>query len=107
VLDLAGPAERTGKARGTDLLDGTVTLPFIRARESVPGLGSLDMRALDAAAAEELCDRIAATGALDEVRADARRRVDAAKSSLMRSPLDDERRALLEMVADGVVERYS
>ena len=27
VLDVTGPAERTGKARGTDLLDGTVTLP--------------------------------------------------------------------------------
>ena len=27
VLDVAGPPERTGKALGTDLLDGTVTLP--------------------------------------------------------------------------------
>ncbi|HTE63971.1 MAG TPA: polyprenyl synthetase family protein [Solirubrobacteraceae bacterium] len=27
VLDVSGPAERTGKHRGTDLLDGTVTLP--------------------------------------------------------------------------------
>src|SRR5207253_8045858 len=25
VLDVSGPVERTGKARGTDLLDGTVT----------------------------------------------------------------------------------
>ena len=33
VLDVSGPVERTGKARGTDLLDGTVTLPFILARE--------------------------------------------------------------------------
>ena len=31
VLDVVGPPERTGKARGTDLLDGTVTLPLIRA----------------------------------------------------------------------------
>ena len=31
VLDVSGPAERTGKHRGTDLLDGTVTLPFILA----------------------------------------------------------------------------
>jgi hypothetical protein len=29
VLDVSGPAERTGKHRGTDLLDGTVTLPLI------------------------------------------------------------------------------
>ena len=33
VLDVTGPPERTGKARGTDLLDGTVTLPLILARE--------------------------------------------------------------------------
>ena len=31
VLDVSGPAERTGKHRGTDLLDGTITLPFILA----------------------------------------------------------------------------
>ena len=36
VLDVSGPVERTGKARGTDLLDGTVTLPFILARERDP-----------------------------------------------------------------------
>ena len=36
VLDVAGPPERTGKARGTDLLDGTVTLPLILAAERDP-----------------------------------------------------------------------
>ena len=35
VLDVTGPPERTGKARGTDLLDGTVTLPLILARRLV------------------------------------------------------------------------
>ena len=38
VLDVSGPVERTGKSRGTDLLDGTVTLPFILARERDPEL---------------------------------------------------------------------
>ena len=37
VLDVAGPPERTGKARGTDLLDGTVTLPLIEAAAADPG----------------------------------------------------------------------
>jgi geranylgeranyl pyrophosphate synthase len=32
VLDVSGPVERTGKPRGTDLLEGTVTLPLILAR---------------------------------------------------------------------------
>ena len=29
ILDVTGPPERTGKPRGADLLDGTVTLPLI------------------------------------------------------------------------------
>ena len=40
VLDVSGPAERTGKHRGTDLLDGTVTLPLILA-ERRPGSAQL------------------------------------------------------------------
>ena len=40
VLDVSGPAERTGKHRGTDLLDGTVTLPLILARERDPELAT-------------------------------------------------------------------
>ena len=46
-----GPAERTGKHRGTDLLDGTVTLPLILARERDPELRSLDLRAVRTPAA--------------------------------------------------------
>jgi geranylgeranyl pyrophosphate synthase len=107
VLDVTGPPERTGKARGTDLLDGTVTLPLIRARERDPSLAELDLRVLDEAAAAAACDRIAATGALDEVRTAARDRVDAAKRALTDAPVGAEQRRLLELVADGVVERYS
>jgi geranylgeranyl pyrophosphate synthase len=107
VLDVAGPAERTGKARGTDLLDGTVTLPLISARERDPELAKLDLHTLDAQTAEAACDRIAATGALEDVRADARGRVERAKEALRSAPLDEDRRGLLTMVADGVVERYS
>ncbi len=107
VLDITGPADRTGKARGTDLLDGTVTLPMILARERDPSLAAVDLRALEAASAASLCDRIAATGALDDVRADARGRVEVAKDALSEAELDDQRRELLGLVADGVVERYS
>jgi geranylgeranyl pyrophosphate synthase len=106
VLDIAGPPERTGKARGTDLLDGTVTLPLILARQRDPGLAELDLRTLDPPAAEEVCDRIAATGALEEVRADARKRVALAKRALAGAGVDSERRELLSLLADGVVERY-
>jgi len=108
VLDVAGPAERTGKARGTDLLDGTVTLPLIVARERAPELAALDLRSLDARSAEAACDRIAATGALEEVRAGARARVDQAKRVVgSTEALNETQRRLLALVADGVVERYA
>jgi geranylgeranyl pyrophosphate synthase len=107
VLDVSGPPERTGKARGTDLLDGTVTLPLILAAEREPGLAAADLRSLDAAGAEALCDRIAATGALHEVRSRALEMVASAKSGLAGAGLDPERHRLLDLVADGVVQRYS
>ncbi len=107
VLDVSGPAERTGKARGTDLLDGTVTLPLILAAEADPGLREVDLRDLDPAAAEVLCDRIAATGALDPVRSRALEMVASAKSKLDSADFDAEQRQLLGLVADGVVQRYS
>ncbi len=91
VLDITGPSDRTGKARGTDLLDGTVTLPMIRARERDPSLAEIDLSGLDAESAAALCDRIAATGVLEEVRADARGRVEAAKAGACRTR--DARRA--------------
>jgi geranylgeranyl pyrophosphate synthase len=106
VLDVSGPAARTGKHRGTDLLDGTVTLPLILARERDPALARLDLRAVRTAAdAEAVCDAIAATGVLAAAREDAFRMVAAAKEGLPALP--DGQRAALELVADSVVDRYA
>jgi geranylgeranyl pyrophosphate synthase len=107
VLDVSGPVERTGKARGTDLLDGTVTLPLIDAAAADPSIREADLRALDASGAERLCDRIAATGALDRVRSRALELVGSAKGQLDGDAFDSEQRQLLGLVADGVVQRYS
>jgi geranylgeranyl pyrophosphate synthase len=104
VLDVSGPAERTGKHRGTDLLDGTVTLPFILARERDPSLQA--PAGMTPEQAEALCDRIAATGALDEARSRALELVAAAKRSLPDGRPGPQRRAL-DLVADSVVARYS
>ena len=106
VLDVTGPVERTGKARGTDLLDGTVTLPLIVALRRDPELAGVELRGLGEAEAEQICDRIAATGALEEVRAEALELVAEAKRSLAAAGIDEEQQQLLEMVADGVVDRY-
>jgi geranylgeranyl pyrophosphate synthase len=104
VLDVSGPVERTGKPRGTDLLDGTVTLPLILARER--GLGP-QPAVRSPQEAEALCDRIAATGALDEARRQALEYVRAAKDELAAIDLGPRQRRALELVADGVVERYA
>jgi geranylgeranyl pyrophosphate synthase len=106
VLDVSGPVERTGKTRGADLLDGTVTLPLILARTRDPWLADFDLAALrgpEQAAA--LCDRIAATGALHEARERALALVAEAKAALP-ALLPAERAVLLDLVADAVVERY-
>jgi geranylgeranyl pyrophosphate synthase len=107
VLDVSGPPERTGKARGTDLLDGTVTLPLIIAAERDPGIGTVDLRSLDADDAARLCDRIESSGALRQVRSRALEMVAEGKRRLGSAGFDAERRKLFDLVADGVVQRYS
>ena len=109
VLDVSGPPERTGKPRGTDLLDGTVTLPLILARGRDPGLRGARPASLDAAAGG---------GALRPHRGHRRARRGArrrrsrtwreAKAALAELDCPRERAArALELVADGVVERYA
>ena len=105
VLDVSGPPERTGKPRGTDLLDGTVTLPLIVARSRDAELAALDLRGITGAQAAAVCERIAATGALDVARERALALVAEAKAGL--EALTAPQRAALELAADGVVERYS
>jgi geranylgeranyl pyrophosphate synthase len=106
VLDVSGPAERTGKHRGTDLLDGTVTLPLILARERDPALAAVDLRGVRTPEqAERVCDAIAATGALEASREEALEMVEAAKAALPALP--EAQQGALELVADGVVDRYS
>jgi geranylgeranyl pyrophosphate synthase len=106
VLDVTGPAERTGKPRGADLLDGTVTLPLIIARERDSSLASVDLRSVRTAAdALSVCERIDATGALGIARERALALVAKAKQLL--PALGERQRVALELVADGVVERYA
>jgi geranylgeranyl pyrophosphate synthase len=106
VLDVSGPASRTGKARGTDLLDGTVTLPLILAGEREPQLAQLDLRALRTPQdAELVCERIAATGALEVAKERALAVVEEARAGLPELPAAQQH--ALELVAEGVVERYA
>jgi hypothetical protein len=57
------------------------------------------------AQAEAVCDAIVVTGVLEEAREDALAIVDAAKADL--PVLPEAQQGALELVADGVVDRYS
>ncbi|HZO58990.1 MAG TPA: polyprenyl synthetase family protein [Solirubrobacterales bacterium] len=102
LLDVSGPAERTGKHRGTDLLDGTVTLPLILADLELTDLRTVTTREQ----AEALCDRIAATGALEETRARATKLIADAKSTLNGKVEPSLERSLSD-VADRIADRYA
>ena len=107
LLDVSGPAARTGKHRGTDLLDGTVTLPLIIARRHDNVLATLDLREVTTRArAEEVCDRIAATDALAVTRSRAVDLVARAKSTL-RAGVGDRLEEALRGVADAIADRYA
>jgi geranylgeranyl pyrophosphate synthase len=106
VLDVTGPPERTGKPRGADLLDGTVTLPLIVARSRDAELADLDVRTVRTAAdAAWVCERIEATGALSVARERALELVAGGKETLPALP--ERQQNALALVADGVVERYA
>ena len=105
VLDLSGPPDQTGKSRGTDLLDGTVTLPSSTRARHDPSLRG--ERPENTTQAEALCDR-------------SRRRARSTSRASERSSSSPRRRTMLAMiqlaghqrrrstlVADGVVGRYS
>jgi geranylgeranyl pyrophosphate synthase len=106
ILDVSGPPERTGKPQGADLLDGTVTLPLIVARERDARLAAVDLRTVtDPDRAREICERISATGALEVARGQAFALVAGAKALL--PAMADGQRAALGLVAASVVERYT
>jgi octaprenyl-diphosphate synthase len=85
-------------------------LPLISARESDADLAALDLRQLatgNRQLALQVCDRIAATGALEAARERAMEYVRDAKDLLRELDLNVRQTRTLELVADGVVERYA
>jgi geranylgeranyl pyrophosphate synthase len=106
VLDVAGSPERTGKERGTDLIEGTTTLPLILAAAEDAELAALELSSVGTRDdAERICDRIVATDAIERSRRRAGELVSAAKVEL--DGVAPSTRELLELVADRVVTRFS
>jgi geranylgeranyl pyrophosphate synthase len=97
ILDCTGDTFETGKVPGTDLRDGTPTLPLLLAAREDPAVRA----ALAGGSLDGVLVRVAATGALERSRATAldyaRRARQAAGGAW--------RRAELEALADAVVDR--
>jgi len=97
ILDCAGDTSDTGKIPGTDLRDGTPTLPLILAAQEDEGVRA----ALAGGSLEGALVRVVSTGALDRSRSVALDYVAKAKASLAGAA----RRAELSALADLVVDR--
>jgi geranylgeranyl pyrophosphate synthase len=107
ILDCSGDEAATGKRPGTDVRDGTITLPLIYALEARPELAEILRRPGPSAADVDLVLRaVEETGALTRARADALRYIEDARAILTACPATVER-GLLEQVAAQVVDRYS
>ncbi len=99
ILDCAGDSEETGKIPGTDLRDGTPTLPLLLAAEQDP----IVREAIAGGPLDGVLVRVAATGALERSRQVALDYASKARCCLNGEP----RRTELETLADAVVHRSS
>ena len=99
VLDCSGETIETGKVPGTDLRDGTPTLPLLLAAQVDPVV----REALAGGPREGALIRVAASGALDRSRELALHYASQARSCLDGAPRRDE----LEALTRAVVERRS
>jgi geranylgeranyl pyrophosphate synthase len=98
ILDCTGEALETGKVTGTDLREGTPTLPLLLAAASDPMVGEA---LAGTASLDGVLVRVAASGALERSRAVALDYARTARAALDGVPA----RAELEALADAVVER--
>ena len=107
ILDFSGDEAHTGKRVGTDVKDGTITLPLVYALQARPDLQQLVAdRAKDEAEIAEVVAGVRASGALERSReaalafvAGALERLDACKGDIEKD--------LLREAAGRVVDRYS
>lgn len=107
ILDCSGELAHTGKVPGTDVRDGTITLPLIFALAAQPGLArALNRPGLGDDEVARVLRTVASTGALERARAGALGYIGEALTVLGRCP-DIVERELLEQVAAQVVDRYS
>ncbi len=109
ILDLTSEADNLGKAAGTDLLEGKITLPLIYLLASEPNLRPRIENVMltgryDDISREAIREKLTANGTLEKIRNDARRYADAARKSL--DVLGEtEYRVALEYIPSFVIDR--
>lgn len=106
ILDFTGDTGQTGKLIGTDLRDGTVNLPLIRALRIDPGLGEICRRIVadpDNDLVKEACRRVEDSGALDQAAAEAAGCVRLAWESL--AGIDELDTVSLSLIAEIAADR--
>jgi geranylgeranyl pyrophosphate synthase len=86
VLDCDGDPDTTGKALGTDLLDGTITLPLLLAAARDPDVAAVIRRGAAPADVLPTLARVAGTGALADARAEAARHASLALDARSAAP---------------------
>jgi geranylgeranyl diphosphate synthase type I len=108
VLDLTTPSEKLGKQRGSDLVEGKETVITLHARDNGVDVDELvgtdDPEAVDESTIDEAVTELEAAGSIDYARELASDLVASGKGRLERLP-DNESRALLEDIADFLIER--
>jgi geranylgeranyl pyrophosphate synthase len=106
ILDCDGRPDTTGKPLGTDLLDGTVTLPLLLAARRDRRVADVIARGAVPADVLPTLARVARSGAVGEARAEAERHAAHAVAALdeLDGRLDGD---ALRAVVDWAVERRS
>ena len=108
VLDLTTPSEKLGKQRGSDLVEGKETVITLHARDNGVAVDDLvgtdDPEAVDKSTIDEAVAELKAAGSIDYARELASDLVASGKGRLERLP-DNDSRALLEDIADFLIER--
>ncbi len=104
ILDFSFDTEKTGKRFGTDLRDGTVTLPLIMALERDQGLARLLESSPGEEGVESICRRVRDSGALDQARRRALEYIRSAREALAGMSARTDRYPL-ELIAAATVDR--
>ena len=109
ILDLTSDADQLGKAAGTDLLEGKLTLPLISLLEKEPSLRSVFERIMlvgDYAefSRSDLKEKLVSHGTLDEIHERAKMYVSSARKSIDVLP-ETEYRSSLEGILSFVIDR--